>query len=90
MPGLTDKYDSERRIEDPVELVDLFPTLVEAAQLPSMPSCPDNSSSVQLCTDGNSLMPLIYSAMKENKVMSIVWNTLVFGYYKYVSKTNNW
>ncbi|KAH3698046.1 hypothetical protein DPMN_085561 [Dreissena polymorpha] len=41
------------------EFVDLFPTLVEAASLPRLPECPDDSQNVSTCTDGKSLLPLI-------------------------------
>ncbi|ELU04349.1 hypothetical protein CAPTEDRAFT_171028 [Capitella teleta] len=43
-----------------VELVDVYPTLVEAAGFGSIPVCPENGSDKKkLCTEGSSLMPLI-------------------------------
>ncbi|RUS75336.1 hypothetical protein EGW08_016903 [Elysia chlorotica] len=42
-----------------VELVDLFPTLAEAAGLPTLPLCPKDPFNTMLCTEGASLMPLI-------------------------------
>ena len=43
----------------PVELLDLFPTLVDLAGLPKIEVCPSNSTNIQLCTEGNSLSPII-------------------------------
>jgi iduronate 2-sulfatase len=57
IPGLTDSGIQTRSI---VEAVDLYPTLVEAADLGTMMSCPEGrSSTVQVCTEGISLMPLL-------------------------------
>ena len=56
IPGRTDHGVSSRSL---AELVDLFPTLVEAVGLPPIPSCPRQSRDVRLCTDGISLLPLI-------------------------------
>ncbi|XP_075914655.1 iduronate 2-sulfatase isoform X2 [Petromyzon marinus] len=39
---------------DPVELVDVFPTLVELLLLPPLPACPAPSFGVELCTEGRS------------------------------------
>lgn len=38
-----------------VELVDLFPTLVDLAGLPAMEQCPSDSHKVEVCTEGVSL-----------------------------------
>ncbi|XP_052256437.1 iduronate 2-sulfatase-like [Dreissena polymorpha] len=56
VPGITDTGVSSRQI---TEFVDLFPTLVEAAGLPRLPECPEDSRNVTTCTDGKSLLPLI-------------------------------
>ncbi|KAH3705274.1 iduronate 2-sulfatase-like [Dreissena polymorpha] len=56
IPGLTDNGIVTEQL---TEFVDLFPTLVEAAGLGTMPLCPDVSKDVQLCREGESLMPLI-------------------------------
>jgi iduronate 2-sulfatase len=42
-----------------VEFVDLFPTLVEAADFKPLPLCPEDSTKVLLCREGMSLIPLI-------------------------------
>ncbi len=47
------------RFSEPVELLDLFPTLVDLAGLEAVEKCPKNSSKVKLCTDGRSLRPLL-------------------------------
>ena len=56
IPGRTDHGVTSRSL---TELVDLFPSLVEAVGLPPIPSCPRQSRDVRLCTDGVSLLPLI-------------------------------
>jgi iduronate 2-sulfatase len=43
-------------VSDPVELLDLFPTLVDLCGLPHIPKCPRNSSHITLCTQGHSLI----------------------------------
>lgn len=56
-PGLTDAGIVTRT---PTEYVDLMPTLAELAFEYTVPACPDgNTSTVQLCTHGVSLVPLI-------------------------------
>ncbi|KAH3699905.1 hypothetical protein DPMN_074867 [Dreissena polymorpha] len=59
IPGLTDNGIITERV---VEFVDLFPTLVDAVGLPSIPVCPENSLNVLTCTEGESLMPLVHNA----------------------------
>ncbi|KAK2161173.1 hypothetical protein LSH36_120g04027 [Paralvinella palmiformis] len=56
IPGLTDRGVDSRSL---VELLDIFPTLIQAAGLPPLPKCPDRSSEIRACTDGVSLLPLI-------------------------------
>lgn len=43
-----------------VELVDLFPTLVDLAGLPALFPCPHDSRLVDTCTEGMSLSPLLH------------------------------
>ena len=56
IPGKTDGGIQSDAL---VEFVDMFPTLVEAADLPQLPLCPTDSSSIALCREGDSLIPLI-------------------------------
>ena len=60
VPGLTDKGIKTTAL---TEFVDLFPSLVEAAELPPLPLCPaEGSPSVDTCTEGTSFMPLAKNA----------------------------
>ena len=57
IPGLTDTGMVSNKL---VELVDLFPTLVEAAELSGLNQCSSATSYSELtCHEGSSLMPLI-------------------------------
>lgn len=71
VPGLTDKGIA---VEQLTEYVDLFPTLADAAGLPALDLCPENSSMVQLCREGSSLMPLVHSSKSP-------WKRRVFSQY---------
>ena len=42
-----------------VEFVDIYPTLVEAADLPPVPPCPQQSRDIPVCVEGTSFLPLI-------------------------------
>ena len=56
IPGRTDDGIITEAL---TEFVDLFPTLVDAANLPSLELCPEDSDKTTLCREGSSLMPLI-------------------------------
>ncbi|KAK2146748.1 hypothetical protein LSH36_584g01035 [Paralvinella palmiformis] len=56
IPGLT---DAGLVTEQLTEFVDLFPSLAEAAGLPPVPLCPEQSGNVTTCTEGVSFLPLI-------------------------------
>ena len=56
IPGATDEGIVTEQL---TEFVDLFPTLVEAAGLEPLPLCPEDSTNVDLCREGTSLIPLI-------------------------------
>ena len=71
IPGMT---DSGVVTEHLTEFVDLFPTLVDAAGLPAMPLCPENSSAVEFCREGSSLLQLITNPGKP-------WKTAAFSQY---------
>ena len=71
LPGLTKAGDMTSAL---TELVDVFPTLVEAAGLPSLQLCPDHHShAVALCTEGVSLIPLLTQPQRP-------WKDAVFTY----------
>ncbi|KAK2146747.1 hypothetical protein LSH36_584g01041 [Paralvinella palmiformis] len=71
VPGLT---DSGVVTEGLTEFVDLFPTLAEAAGLEPVPLCPKNSESVQTCTEGISLLPLMSNPKRK-------WKSAAFSQY---------
>lgn len=57
IPGLTTKQEKNDEL---VELVDVYPTLLDATGHPVPELCPEKTSSeVQFCREGNSLLPLI-------------------------------
>jgi iduronate 2-sulfatase len=58
-----------------VELVDLFPTLVEAVGLPNVPICPEHPDGIALCTEGVSLMPLIKNPTHAPWKDRVFWQT---------------
>ena len=60
-------------IDSLVELVDLFPTLVEAAGFEKLQLCPEISSSIKLCTEGRSLIPLIEDPSRNDRREAVFW-----------------
>lgn len=46
-------------VEGMTEFVDLFPTLVDLAGFAQLNTCPEKSAHIPLCTEGESLTPLI-------------------------------
>uniref|UniRef100_A0A1B6C2X0 Sulfatase N-terminal domain-containing protein n=1 Tax=Clastoptera arizonana TaxID=38151 RepID=A0A1B6C2X0_9HEMI len=50
-----------------VELVDLFPTLIDLVNLDPIPLCPENNVDVELCTEGVSLLPVIQNLSRGGK-----------------------
>ena len=79
IPGMTDSGIVNEKL---TEFVDLFPTLVEAAGLPQLPLCPVNSSMIDLCREGTSLIPLI-------KNPSVSWKNASFSQYPRHEDGNN-
>ena len=53
------KSKHKRKYMKPVELLDLMPTIIDLAGLPSIPVCMYNLT-VQTCTEGKSLKPLFF------------------------------
>ncbi|XP_071099564.1 iduronate 2-sulfatase-like [Haliotis cracherodii] len=72
VPGLTDHGVKSQHL---TEFVDLFPTLAEAAELPPIQLCPEDSSKVDLCTEGMSMVPLMKNPNYPN------WKTAAFSQY---------
>ncbi|XP_078602080.1 iduronate 2-sulfatase-like isoform X1 [Branchiostoma floridae x Branchiostoma japonicum] len=66
-----------------VELVDIFPTLAEMANLRTPPLCPTDSSKVELCTEGSSFVPVILNVTGGTSRQNIVtsWKPAVFSQY---------
>ena len=56
IPGVIDSYIASDKL---VELVDIFPTLVEAAGFDPMSKCPSYSRNISLCREGSSLLNLV-------------------------------
>ena len=86
IPGRTDHGIKTKKL---VEMVDLFPTLVEAAGYDPLSLCPENSNNTQssshhinLCTEGLSLLPLTENPNKEE------WKGAVFWQYPRSHKIN--
>ena len=72
IPGKTDQGIQSEKL---TEAVDLFPTIAEAAGLPSIPLCAEGKSAkTELCREGRSLLPLISNA-------TTPWKTAVFSQY---------
>lgn len=58
-----------------VELVDLFPTLVDLAGLPALPPCPKDSHQIEVCTEGMSLSHLVHPQQSEGSRPTVNTNT---------------
>lgn len=71
VPGLTDEGDVTESL---TEFVDLFPTLVEAADLGTMPMCPEVSKDIEFCTEGKSMVSLIKNSKEP-------WKSAAFSQY---------
>lgn len=62
-PGL-----SPQAIHTPVELIDIFPTLVDLADLPqNIPKCNNHSDKTVLCFEGKSLVSLMSNKVVKNQ-----------------------
>ena len=62
-------------VERLTEFVDLFPTLVELAGFPPLNVCPENSSKIELCTEGMSMVPLMKDPLTTD------WKSRAFSQY---------
>jgi len=72
VPGMTDQGLVTDKL---VEMVDLFPTLVEAAEFPPLETCSEFSNETETCTEGRSLMPLLDDPNTD------MWKTAIFWQY---------
>ena len=70
IPGVTEGGHETSKL---VELVDMFPTLVEADGFLSFDTCPDNSHDVLICTEGTTLLPLFENPESDNWKDSVFW-----------------
>ncbi|KAK3105923.1 hypothetical protein FSP39_008641 [Pinctada imbricata] len=64
IPGVTNNGIVSEQI---AELVDLFPTITDAVGLGPLSTCPENSSKIELCAEGVSLLPMISNPNKPLK-----------------------
>ena len=87
IPGRTEGGITSRSL---VEGVDLYPTIVEAAGLRKVPHCPNQSSKIQLCTDGKSMLPLIDNPNKKHK--KVVYSQIASGgqFMSYTIRTDRY
>ncbi|ELT91756.1 hypothetical protein CAPTEDRAFT_228962 [Capitella teleta] len=84
IPGIT---NSGVTTEVFTEFVDLFPSLAEAAGLPTIPLCPEDSRSIATCTEGKSFVALASNPTQPWKLGSfsqyprmLIDGNLVMGY----------
>ena len=67
MPNFTNRNTAGSTSDALVELVDLFPTLVDLAGLTAIPTCPLHSNKVDLCTEGHSFAALLTELRQSNQ-----------------------
>lgn len=70
--------DQERLVQRVVELVDVFPTLVDIAELPLLPICPEDSNYPDACTEGMSLLPLLRAPRYAHRHKTFKWEKPAF------------
>lgn len=68
IPNLTTRTRKMIKTDSLVELVDLFPTLVDLTKVSERLKTCSGNSNITLCTEGRSLLPLIISTL-QNKVI---------------------
>ncbi|ELU18182.1 hypothetical protein CAPTEDRAFT_143432 [Capitella teleta] len=69
IPGMTNPGVTNRM----VEMVDIFPTVIEAAGLPKVSACPERPDGIALCTEGVSLLPLVKNPNHEPWKNRVFW-----------------
>jgi len=68
-PGVTDGGVTTSKL---VEFVDIFPTLTQAAASTRLSACTD-SNNEELCTEGTSLVPLMYRPNRNDWKEAVFW-----------------
>ena len=68
-----------KKIKEPVEIVDIFPTLVDLAGLNSLSLCPQKNLE-KTCTEGLSIKPLILHYLQTSKTF-LHWKKMAFSQY---------
>lgn len=87
IPGMTTHLDTNQveaaglKSNVLVELVDLFPTLVDLVKLKAIPQCVENKTGVELCTEGVSLLPVIQHVITGQKV-SMTFKMMILTKFK--------
>ena len=71
IPGITEPKGLQT--SKLVEMVDIFPTLVEAAGFDPLELCPPDSHDVLVCTEGSSLLPLFDNPKTESWKDAVFW-----------------
>ena len=87
IPNKTDKGIPSRSL---VELLDVYPTLAESAGLPVLPTCPEDSSEVKVCTEGKSVLPLIDDPKLELREAAISQHRRMGLRMGYTMRTDRW
>ena len=77
IPGVTDHGMKTTKL---VELVDLFPTLVEAAGFEPLKTCSKPSNNEKLCSEGRSMIPLFDDPTNEFWDDTVFWQYPMGGY----------
>jgi len=102
VPGLTDATPGGVASKQLTELVDVFPTLVDAAGLPQISQCIIPQSPELTCTEGSSLLPLVtdgddapwkqavFSQKRYGARMGFSVRTSRFRYTEIVRLRDNW
>lgn len=65
---------TSKKIDNVVELIDLFPTIVDLIGLPEIEKCHQSVNKQELCTEGKSLVPLMDNNSKS-------WENIAFSQY---------
>lgn len=68
-----------QKISQPVELVDVFPTLVDITNLDSISTCSEQSTEMT-CTEGVSMKPLLLHHL-QHLTQEVTWKKMAFSQY---------